>query len=147
MADGFQLIGDKALKRKLMNLAVNTQRKVARHAVTKAATPIVRSAKSKVPRESGTLAKSLTKKVKTYRDTMTVVAIVGPSNQTKNTYKGKVRMPKFYAHLVHGGFVMTNGQHVPGTPFLANAMEETQGQALETLKSQMAAGIIREASK
>jgi hypothetical protein len=49
--------------------------------------------------------------------------------------------------LVHNGFVTTSGKQVPGNPFLANAMNEQQGTALETLKSSMSIGIIREASK
>lgn len=142
-----QLIGDKELRRKLLSLAENTQRKVTRQAVNKAATPVVRSAKSKVSVQSGLLKKSMGKRVKTYKQTQTVVAVIGAKRSTSGTYRGKLRRPANYSHLAHNGFVTTDGKQVPGNPFLQQAMAEQEGNALSTLKTEMATGIIREASK
>lgn len=140
-----QLIGDKALERVLRSLPEKVQRKVTRRAVTKAATPIVKAARTKAPRDSGALAKAINKKIKTYTGTQTVVAIIGPDTKTQVQYKGKTRRPAYYAHLAHDGHITATGEHVPGNPFLRNAAEEQKPAALQTLKTEMGAGIIKEA--
>ena len=147
MAKSMELIGDKQLEKLFRTLGDRVQRKVTRQAVNAAATPGVKAAKAKVPSESGTLKKSLGKKVKTYKNTGTVAAIIGPRTDVEGEFNGEVRKPKFYAHLVENGHVDENGNHVPAQSFLRPAMDETQDQALDVMKDKLAAGVVKEAMK
>jgi HK97 gp10 family phage protein len=144
---GMTLLGAKELERTFRTLGERVQRKVTRQAVNAAATPVVKAAKAKAPQESGTLKKSLGKKVRTYKQTGTVTAIVGPRTDVEGEHDGKVRKPKFYAHLVEGGHIDESGNHVPAKPFLRPAFDETQGQALGVMADKLAAGVVKEAKK
>lgn len=148
MANGaMTLLGAKELERTFRTLGERVQRKVTRQAVNAAATPVVRAAKAKAPEESGTLKRSLGKKVRTYKQTGTVAAIIGPRTDVEGEHNGQVRKPKFYAHLVEGGHIDESGNHVPAEPFLRPAFDETQGQALGVMQDKLAAGVVKEAKK
>lgn len=145
--NGVTLIGDKALERKLKALPERVQRRVMRGAINAAATPVVKSAKSKAKKQSGLLKRSLGKKVFTNKKRQSVTAIVGPRKQVKGEYKGQVRKPSRYAHLVEKGYIDEQGNHVPPQPFLNPAMRETEGQALNVMQTKLAEGVVREATK
>jgi HK97 gp10 family phage protein len=142
-----ELLGARELERTFKTLGDRVQRKVLRKAVNAAGTPVVKAARSKAPSESNTLKKSMGKKIKTYKATGTVAAIIGPRTDVQGEHNGQVRIPKFYAHLVEGGHIDANGNHVPGQPFLRPAFDETQGQALGVMKEKLADGVAKEAKK
>ncbi len=144
-----ELTGFKELEKTLRTLGERTQRRVLRSAVSAASTPIVRAAKANAndSKESGTLKKSLGRKLKTYTDTQTVVAVIGPRTNVTGTWKGKKRWPAKYAHLVEGGHIDEHGNYVQPKPFLRPAFDSTQGQAVEVMKSKLAEGVTREAAK
>lgn len=144
---GAKLIGDKQLLQTFRTLGERVQRKVVRQAVNAAATPVVKSARSKAPRRSGLLRKSLGKKVKTYTDTGTIVGLIGPRTDVTGEYQGEKVVPWRYAHLAESGHIDSRGEFVPGQPFLRPAFEETQGQALDVMKDKIGSGVEREATK
>src|SRR4051794_6246108 len=100
---GLTLLGAKELERTFRTLGERVQRKVTRGAVNTAATPVVKAARARAAQESGLLRKSLGKKIRTYKQTGTVAAIIGPRTDVEGEHNGKPRKPKYYAHLVEGG--------------------------------------------
>jgi HK97 gp10 family phage protein len=144
---GATLTGAKELERALKTLGERTQRKVVRQAVNAAATPMLKAARAGVEVESGLLKESLTKKVKTYTESGTIVAIIGPDTQTKGEFNGEPRWPAKYAHLVENGHLTPDGTFVPPHPFLRPAYDSTEGQALDVMKTKLGKGIEREAAK
>ncbi len=97
MPNKIEILGAKELERKLRTLGDRVQRKVVRQSVNAAATPIVKAARAKAPRESGLLRKALNKKLRTYKDQGKVVAIIGPRTDVKGDYNGERRVPWRYA--------------------------------------------------
>ncbi|HEV2294091.1 MAG TPA: HK97-gp10 family putative phage morphogenesis protein [Tepidisphaeraceae bacterium] len=139
------LTGDKQLAKLFNTLGERVQRRVLRSAVNAAGTPVLKAARRNAAKESGTLKKALGKKVKTSKDKKAVTAIIGPRRGVTGTYRGKVRKPSRYAHLVEKGFIDEHGNHVPAQPFLRPALEETQAEAVGVMGVKLAAGIVREA--
>jgi HK97 gp10 family phage protein len=142
-----ELHGAKDLQDLLSGLGDRVLRKVARQAVSAGATPIQGSAKANAPEESGLLKKSIKKRVRTYKDSQTVVAIVGPDSSVKGEYKGKKRWPAKYAHLVEDGHIDSKGNHVPGHPFIRPAADANASRSVQIIEQKMASGIEREAAK
>jgi HK97 gp10 family phage protein len=142
-----ELFGDKELAKVFKTLGDRVQRRVLRGAVNAASTPVSRAAKSKAPKESGLLKKSIGKKVKTYPDRGVVVGIIGPKTSVVGEYKGKKRWPAKYAHLREKGFINAVGEFVPPEPFLGPAMERTKGQQISIMQEKLAAGVIKEAAR
>src|SRR4051812_21396420 len=129
---GVHLLGGKELERMFRTLGDRTQRKVARQAVSAAATPIVNAAGPNAPEESGALKLALKggKKLKTYKNSGNVVAIIGARTDVQTEFDGKVRRPSKYSHLAEGGHIAADGTHVPGQPFLRPAFDENQDKSL-----------------
>lgn len=85
---------------------------ILRNSVTYSITPIVQTAKRMARVDTGTLKRSIVKKVKQYRET-TVTGIVGPDASVKllgavsvrdgRVYRKTLRRPAFTAHLVEFG--------------------------------------------
>lgn len=144
-----RLEGFKELERTFKTLGERVQRKVLRSAVSAASTPIVKAAKANAEdsKESGTLKKSLGRKIKTYKDTQTVAAIIGPRTSVTGTWKGRKRWPAKYAHLVERGHIDEKGNFVPPKPFLKPAYDSTEHQALNVMSNKLAEGVTREAAK
>lgn len=159
--------GLKPLLKALKQLPDKLQRKVLRPAVTKASTPVVKTAKRLAPvgagltpdgRERPNLKKTITKtRAKVAKKTGTVYVVVGPERN---------KAP--HSHLVHDGtaphditlskpLVLQNTVlpagtviHHPGAkaqPFLADAVEATRSQCQQILQRSIAAGIEKEAAK
>lgn len=142
-----QLFGDRQLERVFKTLGERVHRKLLRQAVNVAATPVVKAAKQNAKKESGLLKKSLGKKIVTNTKRQSVTAIIGPRRDVTGTYKGKVRKPSRYAHLVEKGHIDQAGRYIPAQPFLNPALASTQSQSLGILQSKLADGVVKEASK
>lgn len=63
---------------------------------------IIREMRSRAPRETGSLKKSIGQKIKNYRGQKTVTGIIGARSKSYATAAGK-RNPAYYAHLVEFG--------------------------------------------
>ena len=144
---GFILTGHKALERKLRRLGERVHRRLLKQAVNAAATPTVKAARRKAPKQSGLLKRSLGKKVVTNKKRMSATAVIGPRRQTQGEYKGRTRKPSRYSHLSEKGFINRHGVFVPPKPWLHPAMAETQGQAVSVMQQKLAAGVAKEAAR
>jgi HK97 gp10 family phage protein len=144
---GVKLEGFTELEKDLKTLGERVQRKVLRSAVSAAATPVLKAAKAKTPKQSGTLKKSLGRKIVTNKKTQSVTAIIGPRRGVTGEYEGKERVPSRYAHLVENGHIDSAGNYVPGQPFLNPAMSEEEASAMTKLKDKLKEGIEKEAKK
>jgi HK97 gp10 family phage protein len=142
------LIGEKQLRKILATLPGKVRRKVLRQALNAAGTPILKEARARAneSKESGTLKKSLKKKVKVF-PSGTGVVMIGPDKETSGEFNGKKRIPRYYAHLVENGHIDASGKFVPGKPFLRPAFDSKSGESLNVLKQKLADGVVREAAK
>lgn len=169
MSASFTIKGGKRLERALSRMKEKTAKSIARRAIGRAAIPIVKAARSKVAKDSATLAASLGVKIKFYRQSRTWTAIIGPRVRFK--YQGRQfgvkgqkdhRKPAFYAHLVEGktkphfqasatfGGIVIKGFEHPGTrpqPFLEPAFDENKRRAFRIMGIELWKGIRLEAKK
>lgn len=140
------------------------QRKVIRAAISKASTVILQEVKSRVPKRSGLLKKSMGRKVKTYTRTGTVIAIVGPRVGHRKLYKGNYIDPVKYAHLVEFGRkasvvrkkkVMSDGSVIYGKktkpvapkPFIRQSWAARKHDVRKIIIDELNRGIKRELAK
>ena len=142
-----KLEGGKELARALQSLGPRVARKVTRQAVNASLTPVLKTARANAPEESGLLKESLDKKTKTYAENMVIVGLVGPDTTTQGTFKGELRKPSKYAHLVEEGHIDANGNFVPPHPFIRPAFDENESKMLDTMSQRLGKGIEREAAK
>lgn len=130
-----ELIGDVKLIRKFKAMPAKFVKKYGRRALTKAGRRIVKVAKTRVPKRTGQLKKSLGQKGKTYKDT--VVVIVGPRTGYAITDEtGKRHDPAKIAHLVERGTAKA-----PAHPFLRPAYDETEAETKALIASEIRTAI------
>lgn len=147
----------KALRNRILKRAIGAGTKL-----------ILREAKARAPRETGLLRKSLGRKVKVYRNSGTVVGIVGPRAGFKETVtrsRGRwlpgpvVSDPIRYAHLVELGtrpHALGKGSNLrkgrqsghthPGAaarPFLRPAVQALGTQVRAAIAREVAAGLAK----
>lgn len=139
---------DQSLKL-LQGLKQGVRNRILRAALSKATTPMLKTAKRLAPVETGLLRKSIGRKVKTYASTGSVVVVIGPRTGFRRevTVRGRkmIRNPVKYAHLVelgHGG-----PSPAPAHPFLRPAWDNHKAQAQRIVAAEIVAGIEREAAK
>lgn len=125
------VVGLEQLKRKLAELPAKVERKVIRKAVNEASKGILKAQKSAVPVDTGTLRRSLGRKVKRSRKTKETYAVVGPRRRFTKVINGRKVTPTKYAHFVR--------------PAFERAFEASKGQAQETMQQTLAEGIASEA--
>lgn len=140
------ITGLKPLLGKLAGLRSTQARAVRRRALMEASKPILQTAKSLAPVETGLLRRSLGRRVRSYRSGSTIVVIIGPRSGFKQEVKRKkgfvLANPTKYAHLTEFGTYRT-----PGTHWLERSEEQTREQVVSKLKEAVAAGIEKEFSK
>lgn len=141
-----RMSGEKKLNRKLSRLKEAVKRRVLRKAVTAASKPVLKAAKTKAPKQTGLLRKSLGRRTKTYRKSGVAVAVVGPregfSKEVVVNGKSEFRNPVKYAHLVELGTIKNVAQ-----PFLRPALDSTKVEATQAMAQAIEAGIEKELSK
>lgn len=143
MATDQFLKGDKQLIKNLEKLGLTVGNRVVRRAANSAMGVMVKAAKAKCPKDTGTLKKSLGKKAKTYKNNGITWVAVGPRTGFETIGEdGKKNDPNKYAHLVEKGTYKTKAQ-----PFLRPAFDETKGKVLKDLEAKIKQGIQREAEK
>lgn len=164
--------GDKRLVSALEQLKDRTRKNFLRKAVRAAAKPTVKRAKANAPVKTTGLKRSITTKVKTYKNG-TVVAIVGP-RRGQRIYKatkrrGELSVDAFYgwfvergtkAHFIfgrRGGAMLIPGAehpmtqiHVVGiapTRFIKRSFDTGKDQAKNEFKKSIWSSIEKEARK
>lgn len=112
-----------ALQRDFSNLTEKMQRGVLRDALRSSARVVAASAKSKVPRKTGALQKSITHRV---------------SVKARGSAEATVGFTKFY-----GRFVELGTSKMAAKPFLRPALDESEGKILEAFRDAVSRGVER----
>lgn len=105
MNTDIRINGGEAIERAFKILPSRIQKRVLRAAIAAAASPVNKAAKGFAPVETRALKRSIGIKVKTYKSGA-IVAVVGVRRGDKYQSfdkQGRLRIPAFYQHLVHGG--------------------------------------------
>lgn len=143
---GAKLFGDKQMARNFAKLGRRVQGRIARSSSSKSMTPVNKAAKKNLRQngsiESGALVRSIGKKIKQYRKGGTTTVNIGPrvGSQFDVTWKGRIRKPKKYAHLVELGTWQSRAK-----PFIRPALESNESVVLGILGSDMGVKIEKEA--
>ena len=122
----------KKIRRKADALALRVSKKANRRAVSKAATPMLREAKLRVPVETGQLKRDLTKKVRTEPGGV-VTAFIGAR---KNSESSSI------VHLVELG-----SSHSAPSPFLRPAFDLASEESVKVYKAEIWKDIRAEVAK
>ncbi len=137
-----KLDGDRELIRQLDRLPASVQRRVVRPAVRAALSPMNKAAKRKAPKVEGLLKKAIGIRVRSYPRSGVILGTVQVREGHGRLIDGKPRNPRFYVHLVERGT-----EHSAAQPFLRPAFDETKSIVMDTLRTKVAAGLTREATR
>lgn len=139
--------GVDALRRAIDDFSKSSQARISRPAIREASTPVIRAVRQNAPKKrdprTGQLRKSITRRLKTYRGTGVVVAIVGPRRKFYTTDKyGRKVNPTNYAHLVEFGTAahrVGNRSHAgsKAKPFMRPGWESSKQQAMSIMRRRM----------
>lgn len=145
-----KLEGARELKQLLEQLPKRVRSKALRQALTQASGPILKTAKAKAPRDSGTLKRALGRKVKANTTKGIGFAAIGARKgiRGRDGKYGEKRVPSRYIHLVEKGRKPAGGH--PGTkprPFLNQAYEQNESATKATIAARFQAVIETEARK
>lgn len=136
-----QIDGLKPLFDRLDGLAAKVRRKILRDAISEGSKIITKAAKAGAPVQTRLLRNSLGRKIKTYRNSGIVVAIIGPRvGFRKEVLRGKRRVlsnPTKYAHLVELGT-----KRMSARPFLRPAFARNSAAIMRAM-----AGIIEKGAE
>lgn len=127
--------------------------KVTRRAVTNLLRRTQRAAKARAPKETGLLQKSIRVRViKGKREKGLIYGRLGLDTGTVGTGPdGRKRRPSKYGPVIHQGRITSSGKHIPGKPFMKQAVETLGNDigANELTKDLIAAteNIVRTKSK
>ncbi len=165
-----KMTGLEDLFKRMEGLKVALQKKILRKALGQASKVVLKAAKANLagvtgPESTGLLRRSLGRLTRTYRNTGTIVVLVGPRDGFRTALNsGQYADPVKYAHLVEGGRwniavarnarVLSNRVKVFGTsvrptvprPFMRPAWQSNKAK-LETLVREQILEGIEEAAK
>jgi HK97 gp10 family phage protein len=119
-----------------------------RIALTKASKPMLKASKQEARKEerTGTLRKSLRRKVKTNRSG-SVAVYIGPDRRVTAEVDGKTHIPANIAHLKEFGFTHTSGKRVEGSHFLETAFEDTKDEAIDIYATEIKGAVQTSAKR
>lgn len=164
----FKLDGAQALLEHIEFLAAKGVQRILKRAIGMSATPILRQMRLRVRvGKTGALKASLTKFTKSYKNSGTVIAMIGPDNAVSsadNYNAGQRHRPSKIAHLIEYGHDVVRGGkkknlwmgntktnrlqgmarvvgHAPAYPFVRPAMEGCGDKAREILAKEIGAGL------
>lgn len=144
----FKLEGLDRLQRFFQKLPAKVQQDSLRKAATFATTPLLRATKQEAPRETGALRESLVKKVKLYRNSGTIMAMIGVEKGFVRFYgsfreqaKGKRsirQIPGKYLHLVEFGSYnqRTGGRNAPNR-FMERAFKRVEPLMIQRFRQKL----------
>jgi HK97 gp10 family phage protein len=153
-----KLEGIKELTDRLKKLKANVAKKITKRAVTAAAKIVNKSAKRNVRKRTKLLSKSIGQKVKIYRNSGLVAAVIGPRRGFRKIIDGKPHNPVKYAHLVELGRkavkvrkakILTDGRSFYGVkaravapaPFLKTALNSNRSAITEAMAQTIREGL------
>jgi HK97 gp10 family phage protein len=112
--------------------------RAARKGLNAGAQVAVKAVRAAAPVRTGTLRKSIGKRVDRTRDRTKFQAKIGPR---KGTAGGR------YAHLVHNGFIDRSGTFRPGTPFIEGPIDQQDGTIKSAIAAKLGSAIEQEAQR
>lgn len=138
-----QFKGLKQVQKRLEWAAGKVERGANRDALNKAAKPMLNAAKrnARAIEKTGTLRKSLKRKVKTNVRKGTVQVLIGPDRRVTSEDYGGTHIPANIAHLVEFGFQHKGGPRVEGEHFLEAAFDETKAEAIKIYHKEIGASV------
>jgi HK97 gp10 family phage protein len=140
--------GAKELIANLKRADKKIQKRVLTNAIKASGKPIIKAARSNAPIRTGTLAKSLGSKAKSYNKGNTKAIIIGPRASIVDGYQGKVIRPVNYAHLVEKGFNNVKaGAFIQGTNFIEKAYDSEKNGVQKSIETALIKGIEKETAK
>lgn len=168
-----EIKGVQEAARSLSRLEKAVRNKINRKAITKGSQVVNKDIKQKVPTDSKLLRKSLSYKVRTYRQSGVIVSFIGPRLGFREMVRGKMRDPRYYAHIADrgrkavapkrkkrlvfeaGGSGRSRGilifarrvRAVPGTRFMSRAWQSSSGPAQAVMVAEIKAGVEQEAGR
>lgn len=83
----------------LDELQTRLRKNILKKAIRAGGKEVLQALRSRAPRDTGTLAKSLTTKVDSKKGEDVVIGVIGVRSGYKRTVKGQVKQPSRYAHL------------------------------------------------
>ncbi len=132
------------LRRKFSRLPERIQKNSLRKAVNAGADPMLSKVRQTANRKSGALKKAMKKKVKTYRKSGTVVALIGADK----SFVRDGNKPANYLHLVEDGHIdAKTGRFIPGSHFMRNAYNAERAKSNEAIADKLKTEVEIEASK
>lgn len=147
-----ELRGAAEMFRALYKLNDKMRAKVTSAAIRKGVRPIINDARSRVPRESGLLRKSIGYVVRTYRGGETTIGVIGGTSNVSGNVEvaGRTmfRWPVKYAHLVEHGtrphaqprnrrYSRSGHPGSTAKPFLEPAFESKHSEALQAMADEI----------
>lgn len=143
MADDLKIKieGIEEMTRKLEAVGTRVALRGPNAAVRAGGSFLIKEMRRRAPKETGSLKKALGQRIKTYRRSKTVAAIVGPRSKRYDTSKGR-RNPANYAHLVELGtrpHSIGRGTHPgrPARPFMRPAWDAAAPGARQAVIDKM----------
>lgn len=129
----FSISGDRQLQRGLASLSPVVQRKVVRPAIQQSATIVSKAMKANAKRikKTGALAKSIGRRMKTYKET--VVASVGP----RVGWRQGSREPGNYDYLVEDGTKSHTIRPVSSAAMFSDSGRTESSKALEDFRTEI----------
>jgi HK97 gp10 family phage protein len=132
------LLGDKALARKLQRMAEASYRRVMRPAIRAGLAPMVRAIRPLAPQDTGLLAVAISPKMS--RRAASGRVWVDPAMYVE--IDGRTRRASKYAHLVEFGT-----RHLAARPFMRPGAAAARGPALARVESVAARELAKEARR
>jgi len=156
----FDTKGFEELRRTFRRLPVRVADKAVKSAVRAGANPIVKATRAGIQSDTGSLAKSMRAKVKTYKASGTTVAIIGARNvwlpiarSVRWTKTGRIN-PALYAHLADKGFrtkvgrgKSRYGRRIPGRNFMRRGFTSSVASSRTRFSRFLGRAVEREARK
>lgn len=149
----FTLEGLDRLERFLKTLPAKVQQDSLRKAATYATTPLLAAARKEVPVDKGGLKQRLEKRVKVYRRTGTVLAMIGANRDKKTYYHGRKKKgtdvntsdhPTNILELIHFGYFTRAREDfvgprkfVPPNRFLSRAFKRAEPLMRQRFKEKL----------
>lgn len=136
------LEGARELQRLLRKLPDKIHRKVTRQAVNAALNPILKTARKNVPVDEAVLKKSLAKRVRTYKRSLSIVGITGP--------RDKAAPHMWLVEYGSGPRVQKDGSstgEMPPSGFMRRARDQATPESAAVMKKKMTEGVHREAER
>jgi len=123
-------------------LVEKVARNASRSAIRKAIRPMLKRAKDTIDIDTGTAKRSLKIKIKTYKRSGVILALVGADNKHVEFHNGKIRRPSKYIHLIELGKTAGSGK-----AFLSSAHDTTKTKSLDIYKRNISKDIKRIAKR